>query len=155
VPWLASALIPLLWADPTWAYDASWLVKPYQLHWPALRAAGDWVRAHPERVPEGARIVTWFPWEFRVASDRTTILMPRSYQLKRLTDVIDQYRATHVLWGSFEPPPNVDPEAFGPYLDRLRRSAGLSDAREIYRSPNDLPVPYYSVRLYRLDGSPP
>ena len=36
VPWLAAGYIALVWADPTWAYDASWLVKRFQLHWPAL-----------------------------------------------------------------------------------------------------------------------
>ena len=51
--WLAASFIVLVWADPTWAYDASWLVKPYQLHWPALRAAGDWIKSHPDRVPHG------------------------------------------------------------------------------------------------------
>ena len=42
VPWLAATYCALVWADPTWAYDASWLVKRYQLHWPALsrRASG-------------------------------------------------------------------------------------------------------------------
>ena len=35
-PWLAVTYCALVWADPTWAYDASWLVKRYQLHWPAL-----------------------------------------------------------------------------------------------------------------------
>ena len=44
-PWLAASFIALVWADPTWAYDASWLVKPFQLHWPALREAGDWIQS--------------------------------------------------------------------------------------------------------------
>ena len=70
----------LVWADPTWAYDASWLVKRYQLHWPALSEAGEWIQAHPDRVSPEARIMTWFPWELRVTSDRTTILMPRNLQ---------------------------------------------------------------------------
>ena len=51
VPWLAAGFCALVWADPTWAYDASWLVKPFQLHWPALRQAGDWIQAHPDQVP--------------------------------------------------------------------------------------------------------
>ena len=51
VPWLAAVYCALVWADPTWAYDASWLVKRYQLHWPALREAGEWIEAHPDRVP--------------------------------------------------------------------------------------------------------
>jgi hypothetical protein len=146
-PPLAVALVALLWADPTWAYDAGWLVKPYQLHWPALRAAGDWVKAHPEAVPPDARVMTWFPWEFRVASDRTTVLLPRNFRLDRVEQVARQYGVTHVLWGSFEPPPEADPETFGPFLDRLRLAAGLTDSREIYRSPPRLPHP---VRLYRL-----
>ena len=36
VPWAAATYCALVWADPTWAYDASWLTKRYQLHWPAL-----------------------------------------------------------------------------------------------------------------------
>ena len=43
----------LLWSDPTCSYDYTWLVKPYQLHWPALREAGDWVKAHPEEALRG------------------------------------------------------------------------------------------------------
>ena len=70
------ATCALVWADPTWAYDASWLVKRFQLHWPAIREAGDWVQAHPQVVPPTARIMTWFPWELRVASDRTTSSCP-------------------------------------------------------------------------------
>jgi hypothetical protein len=146
-PWLAATLVALLWADPTWSYDATWLVKPYQLHWPALRAAGDWVKLHPDRVPADARIMTWFPWEFRLASGRTTVLLPRNYDLVRIEQVIRQYGVTHVLWGSFEPPPHIDPETWGPYLERLRIGAGLIDSREEYRSPRELPYP---VRLYRL-----
>jgi hypothetical protein len=151
---LAATLIALLWSDPTWAYDASWLVKPYQLHWPALRAAGDWINEHPDAVPADARVMTWFPWELRVASDRTTILLPRSleggtYELKRLNETIRQYRVTHVLWGSFEPLPHSDPETFGPYLRQLRLSVGLTDDRELYRSPAGM---RYPVRLYRIGG---
>ena len=49
--WLAASFVALVWADPTWAYDASWLVKPFQLHWPALREAGDWIRSIPTVFP--------------------------------------------------------------------------------------------------------
>lgn len=147
--WLGLMLAALLWADPTWAYDASWLSKPYQLHWPALRAAGDWVKEHPDLVPPDARIMTWFPWEFRLASGRTTILLPRNFSPDRIERVKNQYNVTHVLWGSFEPPPESDPESFGAYLDHLRISGGLTDTREIYRTPPRTRLPY-PVRLYRL-----
>lgn len=146
-PWFATTVVALLWSDSTWAYDASWLVKPYQLHWPALREAGDWVKGHPQAVPPDARVLTWFPWETRVASDRATVLFPRNYSPVRIEEVIRQYGVTHVLWGSFEPPPHVDPETWGPYLDRLRVGAGLTDARELHRSPRGV---LYPVRLYRL-----
>jgi hypothetical protein len=145
--WLGVTLVSLLWADPTWAYDASWLVKPYQLHWPALRAAGDWIKSHPEQVPPGARVMTWFPWELRVASDRTTVLLPRNFDPRRIDEVIRQYQVTHVLWGSFEPPEHVDPEFLGPYLDQVRTTLGLTTPREVYRSPREL---MYPVRLFRL-----
>ncbi len=151
---LASAFVALVWADPTWAYDASWLVKPYQLHWPALREAGTWIKGHPEAVPPDARIMTWFPWEVRLATDRTTILLPRSlvlsrYEIDRIDETIRQYGVTHVLWGSFDPQPNADAEALGPQLDRLRISSGLVDRLEVWRSSPTLPFP---VRLYRLRG---
>jgi hypothetical protein len=149
VGWLGVMITALLWADPTWAYDATWLNKPYQLHWPALRAAGDWVKEHPDLVPPDARIMTWFPWELRVASGRTTILLPRNFSAERIERVKNQYNVTHVLWGSFEPPADTDPESFGLYLDRLRVSVGLTDAREIYRTPARDRLPY-PVRLYRL-----
>lgn len=145
-PALGCTLLALLWADPTWAYDATWLVKPYQLHWPALRSSGDWVKTHPEVVPPGSRVMTWFPWEFRVASDRTTILMPRNFHAPTIAREADRYAVTHILWGSFEPPPHVDPESFGPYLKRVRLSLGLTDDLEVYRSP---PETLYPVRLYR------
>lgn len=154
-PWLAAVLVALLWADPTWAYDATWYVKPYQLHWPALAAAGEWVRSHPDQVPADARIMTWFPWEFRLASQRTTILLPRSYHLPHWERTIRQYGVTHVLWGSFEPPPHSDPESWGAYLQGLRGALGLSDRNELYRTPSDRRMPYYPVRLYRLRGASP
>lgn len=144
---LAATWLALVWSDPSWAYDATWLVKPYQLHWPALRDAGDWIKEHPREVPENARILTWFPWEVRVAADRTTILLPRNFNPRRIEEVIKQYRVTHVLWGSFEPPPHADPETFGPYLENLRGALGLTGEREIYRSS---PRSLYPVRLYRL-----
>jgi hypothetical protein len=146
IPWLAAGYIALVWADPTWAYDASWLVKPFQLHWPALREAGEWIRANPDQVPRDARIMTWFPWELRVTSDRTTILMPRNYSAARIQEVMAEYRITHVLWGSFEPPPDVDPETWGPYLDQLRSNLGLTPKRELFHSS---PRDFYPVRLYR------
>src|SRR5262249_28038355 len=84
VPWLALTFTALVWADPTWAYDASWYyTKRYQLHWPGLLAAGEWIKHNPDRIPPQARIMTWFPWELRVTSDRTTILMPRNYSPRR------------------------------------------------------------------------
>src|SRR5438128_10979595 len=137
----------MVWADPTWAYDASWFVKPFQLHWPALREAGDWIQANPDRVPRDARIMTWFPWELRVTSDRTTVLMPRNYSPVRIQEVIAQYRVTHFLWGSFEPPPDIDPETWAPYLEQLRASLGLTRDRELFRSSQSA---FYPVRLYRL-----
>jgi 4-amino-4-deoxy-L-arabinose transferase-like glycosyltransferase len=146
---VAATIIACLWADPSWAYDAGWPLRPYQLHWPALRAAGDWIREHPEQVPPDARILTWFPWELRVVGDRTTILLPRNYSPAAIAGAIDRYAVTHVLWGSFEPPPDIDPETWGPYLERLRVGLGLSDDRLLYRSPGTLPYP---VRLYRLGG---
>jgi hypothetical protein len=147
IPWFGVTLVALLWSDPTWAYDSGWLVKPYQLHWPALEEAGRWIKAHPEAVPVDARVMTWFPWELRVASERTTILFPRNYNLTRAENVIRQYGVTHVLWGSFEPPEHVDPQFWGTYLDRLRTGMGLSDAKLLHASPKGLP---YAVSLYRL-----
>src|SRR5262249_30586496 len=134
VPWLFAGFCALVWADPTWAYDASWLVKPFQLHWPALRQAGDYIQAHPDQVPPEARIMAWFPWELRATSDRITILMPRNYNPRRIDEVIKQYRVTHVLWGSFEPPPDVDPEVWGPYLERIRVQLHLTEEHELFRS---------------------
>ncbi len=148
MPWLAAGYLAMVWADPTWAYDASWLVKPFQLHWPALREAGDYIRANPEKVPRDARIMTWFPWELRVTSDRTTILMPRNYNPVRIQEVMAEYRVTHFLWGSFEPPPDIDPETWGPYLEQLRASLGLTRERELYHSSRE--VIFYPVRLYLL-----
>jgi hypothetical protein len=149
VPWLAAVYCALVWADPTWAYDASWLVKRYQLHWPALREAGEWIRANPDRVSPEARIMTWFPWELRVTSDRTTILMPRNYNARRIQEVIRQYGVTHFLWGSFEPPPyyEINPESWAGELEQLRAAIGLSESREVYRSVNQI---FFPVRLYRL-----
>jgi hypothetical protein len=147
VPWLAAGYCALVWADPTWAYDASWFTKPFQLHWTALREAGDWIQANPGSVPRDARIMTWFPWELRVVSDRTTVLMPRNYRGSRIKDVIAQYGVTHFLWGSFEPPPDVDPESWAPALDQLRARLGLTRDRELFHSTG---TPFYPVRLYRL-----
>jgi len=147
VPWLAASFCAMVWADPTWAYDASWLVKPFQLHWPALRQAGDWIQEHPDQVPRDARVMTWFPWELRVTSDRITILMPRNYNPRRIDGVIKQYRVTHVLWGSFEPPPDIDPEVWGPYLEQVRANLLLTNDRELFRSSRES---FYPVRLYRL-----
>ena len=93
VPGWRRRVFAMVWAAPTWAYDASWLINRYQLHWPALREAGQWVQAHPERVSPRARIMTWFPWELRVTTERTTILMPRNYSAKRIREVIRQYRS--------------------------------------------------------------
>jgi hypothetical protein len=146
IPWLAAGYCAMVWADPTWAYDASWLTKPFQLHWPALREAGDWIRSNPRLVPTDARIMTWFPWELRVTSDRTTILMPRNYDLRRIQEVIGQYRVTHLLWGSFEPPPDIDPESWGSYLEQVRASLGLTEDRELFHSSRK---GFYPVRLYR------
>ncbi len=149
IPWLAATSCAILWADPTWSYDASWFVKPYQLHWPAIRQAGEWVRAHPEQVPAEARIMTWFPWELRVTSDRATVLFPRNYRLRRIDEVLKQYQVTHILWGSFEPPPfsEIDPEAWSRELERLRTALNLTDSRELFRSTGDV---FFPVRLYRL-----
>jgi hypothetical protein len=149
VPWLAVCYCALVWADPTWAHDVSWLANRYQLHWPALQEAGEWARANPDRVSPQARIMTWFPWELRVTSDRATILMPRNYSPRRIQEVIRQYGVTHFLWGSFEPPPyfEINPESWALELEQLRAAIGLTEAREVYRSPHEI---FFPVRLYRL-----
>jgi 4-amino-4-deoxy-L-arabinose transferase-like glycosyltransferase len=148
-PWLAIVTCAVWWADPTWAYDASWLTKRFQLHWPALRAAGEWVQAHPDLVSPQARVMTWLPWELRVTSDRTTILMPRSFSVPRIREVIRQYGVTHFLWGSFEPPPyyEINPESWALELEQLRAALGLTEARELYRSSREV---FFPVRLYRI-----
>jgi hypothetical protein len=144
VSWLA-----LVWADPTWAYDATWLSNRYQVHWPGHLEAGDWIRAHPDRVPPQARIMAWLPWELRVTSDRTTILMPRNYKTTRITEVIRQYGVTHILWGSFEPPPfdEINPEAWSDELDKLHTILRLTDQKEVYRTTEEV---FFPLRLYRL-----
>ena len=93
--------------------------------------------------------MTWFPWELRVTSDRATILMPRNYHPRRIQEVIRQYGVTHILWGSFEPPPyyEINPESWAVELDQLRLALGLTDKREVYRSTGEILFP---VRLYRL-----
>lgn len=93
--------------------------------------------------------MTWFPWELRVTSDRTTILMPRSYNPMRIREVIGQYGVTHFLWGSFEPPPydEINPESWSVELDRLRATIGLTDSKEVFRSSR---ASFFPVRLYRL-----
>jgi hypothetical protein len=154
-PVLAASLAALLWADPSWAYDYSWLSRDYQLHWPALAQAGEWVRSHPGAVPPRSRIMTWFPWEFRLASRRTTILMNRSLYGPHLRKTIADYDVTHVLWGSFEPPPGVDPELWGPNLEAIRYRLGLVPSRELYRTPVTSPIGTYPVTLYRLSGASP
>lgn len=143
----------LVWADPTWAHDVSWLSNRYQLHWPGLREAGEWIRAHPDGVPPQARIMTWFPWELRVLSDRTTILMPRNYKTSRIQDVIRQYGVTHFLWGSFEPPPfdEINPESWSEELDKLHTVLRLTEEREVFRTKNEV---FFPLRLYRLPQTP-
>ena len=156
--WLACALVVVgaLWSNPTWAHDASWFLNPYQLRWPAIRAAGDWIRENPQQVPPNARVMTWFPWELRVASDRSTVLFPRAleggaYELRRIQETIQRYRVTHILWGSFEPGQQGEPEAFGDYLRALRESLGLTDTQLLWKSER-LP---HAVRLYRVPGGSP
>jgi hypothetical protein len=150
---LAVTWCALVWADPTWAHDVTWLSDRYQLHWPGLRDAGEWIRTHPDRIPPHARIMTWFPWELRVTSDRTTILMPRNYSPKRILDVIRQYRVTHILWGSFEPPPfyEINPQTWSDDLELLRALLRLGEQREVYRSTDEA---FFELRLYRLQQSP-
>ena len=108
-------LVALLWASPSWAYDFTWFSKPFQLHLPALRAAGEWMRQHPEVVAPDARVMTWFPWELRLFSQRTTILMPRSFDARRNRQTIGAgpfgYRVTHVLWGSSNRPRTWTPRS--------------------------------------------
>jgi dolichyl-phosphate-mannose-protein mannosyltransferase len=152
-PLLAVTWCALVWADPTWAHDVSWLSNRYQLHWPGLREAGEWIRANPDRVPPKARIMTSLPWELRVTSDRTTILMPNNYKALRIQEVIRQYQVTHFLWGSFEPPPfdAINPEAWSNELDHLRTFLRLTDGREVYRTTNEV---FFPLRLYRLQQAP-
>lgn len=149
--WSAVALAGCLWADPTWAYDASWFVKPFQLHWPGLVDAGKFIQEHPEIVTPDARIMSWFPWEMRVTSNRITVLMPRSYDARRIREVMDQYGVTHVVWGSFETPQHVDPESFGPYLTGVKAAIGLSESNEIYRTPRQT-AGLYPVTIHRRTG---
>ncbi|MFM7318110.1 MAG: hypothetical protein ACKO5E_14285, partial [bacterium] len=145
------SLVGCLWADPTWAYDASWFVRPFQLHWPALVEAGEFVQKHPESVPENARLMSWFPWEMRVTSNRITVLMPRSYDARRIREVAGQYGVTHIVWGSFEIPQHVDSESFGPYLTGVKTSLGLVGSNEIYKSPAR-PGLLFPVVIYRRTG---
>jgi hypothetical protein len=92
--------------------------------------------------------MTWFPWELRVASERTTVLFPRNYHPRRIEEVLSQFQVTHILWGSFEPPPSADinPENWSHDLEQLRTALGLTDSRELFRSAGE---PFFPVRLYR------
>jgi Dolichyl-phosphate-mannose-protein mannosyltransferase len=150
---LAVTWCALVWADPTWAHDVSWLSNRYQLHWAGLREAGEWIRANPDKVPPRARIMTSLPWELRVTSDRTTILMPNNYKALRIQEVLRQYQVTHFLWGSFEPPPfdAINPEGWSSELEHLRTFLRLTDGREVYRTTNEV---FFPLRLYRLQQAP-
>ncbi len=155
--WILATVTVLLWADPSWSYDAVWFRRPYQLHWPALVDAGRWIQDHPAEVPPNSRILTWFPWELRVTSNQTTVLFPRAleggdYERRRIEETLAHYQVTHVLWGSFEPSPDANVEKLGSYLDALRQSVGLSDSREIFHSGPALAFP---VRLYKVQGTRP
>jgi len=157
VGWLLATVVMLLWSDPSWSYDAVWFRRPYQLHWPALVDAGRWIQDHPKEVRPDSRILTWFPWELRVTSNRTTVLFPRAleggeYERRRIEETLAQYQVSHVLWGSFEFSPESNVEKLGGYLDALRTGVGLSDSNEQYRSG---PTLAYPVRLYRVRGSRP
>ena len=148
VGWL-STYCAVVWADPTWAYDASWLSSGFSFTGRpcARRASGS--RRIPAQVSPEARIMTWFPWELRVTSDRTTMLMPRNYNPRRIKEVIGQYGVTHFLWGSFEPPPyhEINPESWAVELDHLRTTLGLTEsARSIVHATRF----FFPVRLYRL-----
>jgi hypothetical protein len=96
--------------------------------------------------------MTWFPWELRVLSDRTTILMPRNYKTNRIKEVIKQYGVTHFLWGSFEPPPfdEINPEQWSSELDGLHTILRLTDQREVFQTKNEV---FFPLRLYRLQPS--
>ena len=50
----------------------------------------------------------------------------------RITEVIRQYGVTHILWGSFEPPPfdEINPEAWSDELDKLHTILRLTDQRK-------------------------
>ena len=91
----------------------------------ARRASGS--QAHPTWCLPTARIMTWFPWELRVTSDRTTVLMPRNYNPRRIQEVIRQYGVTHFLWGSFEPPPyyEINPESWATRARAAPRSSSV------------------------------
>ncbi|MFO0909301.1 MAG: glycosyltransferase family 39 protein [Isosphaeraceae bacterium] len=141
------SLFALLWADPTWAYDAGWYLKEYQLRWEAIEELGTWIQRNPKHVPENARVMTWFPWEVRVAADRTTVLLPRNYRRSRVEEVIRQYGVTHIVWGSFEPPPHVDVESWAAYLESLRLGLGLTETKLLHASS---PRTLYPLRLYRV-----
>ena len=152
--WVLAAFFALLWSDPSWAYDSVWFRRPYQLHWPALVEAGRWIQDNPEKVPAGSRILTWFPWELRVTSNRTTILFPRAleageFERRRVQETLANYKVTHVLWGSFETVQDANPEALGLYLTTLREGLGLVDTLELYRSKKRAAYP---VRLYAVRG---
>ena len=52
IPSLASGLLyDGLGRSPPGRMSASWLTKPFQLHWPAIREAGDWMRFEPTPGP--------------------------------------------------------------------------------------------------------
>ena len=134
-PWLAATFVALVWADPTWAYDASWLVKPYQLHWPAL-ASGRRLdqgasRPRPAGRPDHDLVPLGAPGRERPDDD------PPAPQLQRAADrggdppVQGHARPLGVVRAAAE---HVDPETWGPYLDQVRTAAGAD------RRPRAVPI---------------
>ena len=123
-PALAAVLVvALLWADPDLGLRRrSWFTKPYQLHWPALRSRREiGSRPTPTTVPPDARIMAWFPWEFRLASGQDD----RPHARGTSAPTRDRGPWHRAVWGDARPlglvrdrRPNVDPETFGPYLNR-------------------------------------
>ncbi len=97
--------------------------------------AGEYIQRIRREVPAQSRIMTWFPWELRVTSDRTTVLLPRNYNIRRIKEVVRQYGVTHILWGSFEPPPyyEINPESWAAELDTTAARPGID------REDRDLP----------------
>ena len=83
-----------LWSGLEWTHNYRFLSEPWHEQLVLQQKISDKI---VRELPQDAVVMTYYPWELHMYSQRKAVLMPRNFDPKRLRQEANEYGVTHIV----------------------------------------------------------